>query len=536
MKDHGMGVGRTACRVVDAQGKAGCSHYSYAGGALGKLTVPQGAATAELARAIVQDAAMGRYACLTENKPPERPMRFYLDIDRCSALEPTMRWWTDLERVIIAEIRRFYPDADPGIFQALVLASGVHDVVAADGTRAFKAGVHMVFQNLFVDIDQALYLSSAILARAEHEWPDAPGAWAKTIDQAVYGASRGLRWAWQFKAKKCEACGGKGKARPEGVRLRPTACGMCITGSATDFQSSMYAPVYYVDAECHRRLVPPCRYAPTVDLLLDSSIRYVERELVTAGFTAYPGAPRPPQLHLVNKTQNVVTVETVADREARRSVGSAILLERGDPLIGVIEGAVRRVHPMYASVDLAHVVRAGNGLWYRALAKNVGAGYCMNVGRDHSHATVKFLIKPSGVVQTCFSNKVCKQFVSKPAVPLLLAERAQLFPGRGAATDHAQYASAQHARAGNGGGSGSGTERQCRTISETLETAARDLQHLVTTTPVPAAIADLSFGERMKGVTSVRLAGLAAWQSKSPVTPSTASLFAVPPSRKRPYS
>lgn len=477
VRQHGMH--RHVAETVDEDGNATCSHYMYGGlYSMGKLRVPQGSATAALADAIVRDFHAGKFAALTENKPAGRPMRMYFDYDFDEPVAPEDAMWDQLERIEKEEVRRFFPATDEeraeGLrllreaqalpdsdarkdeavraaklagadgfrpvhdpcFRSMVLASGVAIRENKHGKLSYKAGVHTVYQDLFVTVEMALYIASAVLERVERELPAAhEDAWKLRIDRAVYGKTRGLRWAWQFKAKVCGACC---RVTPSGgTTVNRKGCDACYAGMTADVNASMYAPVYYVDGACVRTLIPSCRDAPKRELLLAASIRYVNRDEPTEGFVVYPGAARIPDLKLKHKTKNTVVVDEPGDAEARRAAASRNeAVARHDVRFQAVEAAIKRHHAMYKDVSIRAVVRSSTGRWYRAFVKGKGAGYCQNLGRDHYRATVKFIVKPRGVQQMCLckcdtaegrvSKKRCMDYEG-PCKPLLDGEKRVLF-------------------------------------------------------------------------------------------------------------
>ena len=363
-------------------------------------------------------------------------MRFYVDVDLHvpGALEEVT--WDVLEKIIIEESRRFFPTLaeNDATFEAMVLASGTRDVSMPDGSAGTKAGIHVVFQNMFVDVDMALYISSAIIARVEKTWPDAASGLASCIDQAVYGKTRGLRWAWQFKCKTCHRCS---STSDEG-RVIPNrkGCTHCYNGVLADVSSSMYAPVHIVDGSGRRTVLPDCRDAPTVELLLAASIRHADVEVVSRGFSVYEGAPPRPMLRPIGKkSENCVAVITNAGEPVKSA--KAEMLLRGSPMANALQAAVRRVHRMYADIDVKYAHKAANGNWYKVFVRNSGASYCLNVQKDHSHAQILFLAKRSGVQQICqckcdtiegrASGKRCRDYQSA-LHQLLSSERDILFP------------------------------------------------------------------------------------------------------------
>lgn len=404
------------------------SHFMYGGMyGLGKLFVPQDR-TEALADAIVKDFVVGTYSALTENKPLGAPMRLYIDFDfSFASLDDREAMWKDVEVIMQEEVSKFFPDVDPtdGMFDAVILASGAKRI-----GEFYKAGIHVVYQNLFVDVNMALYITSALICRLEdeHLYGDPVGAWAKRIDQCVYADEppRGLRWAWQFKTKPCENCG-------DAVDAARRGCSMCWCGVAIDKTASMYAPVYFLrrGTDCVRDIVSGCtRERPSVEMLMAASIRAVERSEPSAGFVLYPGHPPLPKLSVKRNAEGGGKQVSLSLMGATPA-GEQLLMT--DPRFGAVADAIQAVHPMYASISIQKVVQKAKG--YAVAVQGKGSCYCMNYGKDHNKQRVKFFITASGVTQYCHcrcdvvrpSGKMCKDYASD-RFPLSRAVLGLLFP------------------------------------------------------------------------------------------------------------
>jgi hypothetical protein len=485
------------------------SHYSYGGGTLGVLCVPQGLPTENLANAVVADFAMGRYSMLTEVKPHgTRPMRFYMDLDMkapdlSSFDEDQFRLF---EQMVLAEVRRFFPEDSPlAMFEALVLSSGVREVDLPDGGgRGFKAGVHFVFQNLYVGVAEALDISSALIAAAEQKFPGADGKWRDTIDQAVYGEARGLRWAWQFKSAPCPTC----CIESEDGRRKPNmkGCACCHRGQIPDTGESMYSPLYFLGGDGVRRASGK-RFQPTVDLLMAASIRAEEVAEPTPGFRVYEGAPARPVL----KTARKVSASGVGtpyravqdgDAEAKRAAAKGTFVPGDTPAARAVLAAIRRSNPKYKDLEVSSITRFESGRGYKACAKGFGSKFCQNVNRDHGKSSVRFIVSAKGTVQECFSKnqtcdgrltgKPCCQFKSK-LTPLLEGEEYALFGTR--------------ATTPNSGGTFANPDtplasRRPRSEDDSAGVAALAIQRRMTEHPVPGHAAAWSPDERDKKMTA----------------------------------
>ena len=411
--------------VKQSNTAAAVTHLTYGGlYGMGKLAVPPGEGLRTFAQALCRDFVAGWVSAITENKPAGAPMRFYLDYDVEGAEYPSEEAWRQLEQVEKQELGRFFsdrPGTDP-IFSSTVATSGVLDITAPDGSRLFKSGIHVYYPNLFVTVEMALYITTAILSAAKKRWPKAEGVWEKQIDQKVYAEKRGLRWVYQGKAKVCERC--KDVKRPGGSRR--VWCDDCDgSGQVVDLNASMYAPLYRVDGTYKRvPIVPACRTAPTPDLLLECSIMAVFAPAPTAGFVLYPGAEPKPSLKSSSKT---VTLVTGGDAQVRASLKSGVAeqVPHGSLLHQAIQAAVRRLNPLYQHVDVRQALKFSSttkSVFYRVYVSGKGSGYCLNIGRDHHSVRVYFLFLKSGIRQKCccecataegrVSGKPCKQYES----------------------------------------------------------------------------------------------------------------------------
>jgi hypothetical protein len=412
--------------------KAGAvaSHYSYGGGAIGVVDIPLGLPTESLAQAVCDDTRAGIHtACMwTENKPDGfSPMYMDLDIKLPpGAPPPTDTWFAEFEtRAVLEEVRKFWParDVHDPVFRVLVLASGLR--IKDDGSC--KAGVHLVWQHLMVDVDMAVTLASAVTARAEAEWPEAPGVWADRVDHRVYARGKGLRWAWQFKSTPCTKCAGVAAAR------RTHEC--CVTGKVPDFTESMYYPVYYLNGDGSRTALRDCRAAPTAELLMAASIRSSASDAPTDGFVLYAGRAPP---RIIKTSCGGAKVVVASGAHVTRS---GVPVEVTSPEARQLLAMVRGYHTMYANTTLASVTRAAHGRYYRVEVDGPGAAYCLNMRGDHRSRHVYFYVDATGIVVQCHCGCAtvraggvkCSEFKGEKR-PLAQVARACLFPDPSSST------------------------------------------------------------------------------------------------------
>ena len=377
-----------------------------------------------------------------------------------------------------------------GLFTALILASGVRPAAPPlYGT----AGVHVVFPKLYVTVDQALYISAAVIARLNTlKVPGGMGkGWEDRLDRAVYAERRGLRWAWQVKATRCSACGGTGLAAganagagagagagsgggpgpssavaPSGPS-GPVGCRTCRrTGQVPDRAASWYTPrARIVDGELADVAALCSVTRPTVDLLVEASIRGTEDVVTpTVGWQLYEGHPPLPLLKTSASGDAIRVYDDAGVASVRAPKDATRDLQPGDARVTVLEEAVRRMHVHYRALSVSRViVHAGTGLAkcprFRVYVTGVGATYCQNKGACHTSNSIKFWGTREGLQQECHSphlhnGVLCSTFKSTPVQPFTTEERRVLFPMLTPATGSGGVGG--HVTSGGVGGSSAG--------------------------------------------------------------------------------
>ena len=438
-----------AAAAVDAP----ASHNMYGNmHFMGVMHVPAGQPTRELAKAYVTDFIAGHYSAMTENKP-DGAARFYIDYDLEFYEWPSEAKWRIMEALEKAALLKFYPahKLDDAMFTSTVTSSGVTNVLAADGRAAFKVGIHVYYPNLYVTVEQALFLSTAILVALKQRFPDEPpGYWEKKLDQAVYGEGRGLRWVYQFKHCAC-ACGAASKTKRKSSSAkadaapRCTACAGC--GYVPDVSSSMHAPLYRVTGFGNRTFFDAAvRHTPTVELMLECSLRAYERATPTDGFVRYATAAPIPLL-LAAKTKRSPAGTTVActgdalfnkwNKDADTEAFSDTSVEAQ-----IIQAAIRGKDTHWANVRVKALFKRRSKVrsaYFKVQVQGEGSGYCLNYRQSHRSATVYFIVRSRGLIQKCtcrcvdvrVSGKPCSAFESTEFA--LTEDECALLFGNGAA-------------------------------------------------------------------------------------------------------
>ena len=352
--------------------------------------------------------------------------------------------------------------------QAGLLADGAVGLDAVRTGSVLRAGVHLVFPELHVSVDQALMIAAAVVERLNLDGLPCGTRtdWNECVDSGVYHERRGLRWAWQVKHGTCGGCGGS-KAGPTARRC--TTCGG--SGVVAARGESMYTPRCRLDSRGNL-VALELRHvrSPTEALLLEASVRGPDPVYAPSpGWTLYAGHPCKPTLRLRHDT-----VQVVAPDGAAKAPRNGSEVGPGDARWAVLQALVRRTHCMYARVSMSkvfHIVSARGPGRYCVFIKGMGATFCQikearatAPGGDgvvsHHSRNVNFRVTSEFIVQECKSPK-CVGSSSGPK-PLSDAEKHALFGavgsmhGGGGAVGGISSSQGAAMAASQGGGAGGG--------------------------------------------------------------------------------
>ena len=402
-----------------APGAIGAANLCMYGGmaGMGKLWVPV-ADMVEVARAIVEDYSSGVLWALTENKSLGQAIRFFMDFDIkfANAGEVALAdgTWVHVQRIVTTTIRKFFMPATD--ISCVVAASGVHSIKAmpADGIYA-RAGVHLYFPQVWVDVMQARTLALNIIVALQRETPKIKLGcldWSKIVDDGVYSEGRGLRMIGQVKSKSCEPCGGKRAPPGVSAHARCVSCGGC--GSLIDTTASMYLPAALADGEGRLACIDTPRTASmTVDWFLTCSLRGVRPDMpYTTNWHVPSGSVEPPPPKAPG---------------AKPQHAKGVLLSLDDPKTVQLQKALQSIvlpgiGSPYASV-MIRVVSENEKNFVIDVHGN-GARFCNNKGSEHTTQLVYFLVdkKTGDVQQRCYSrhvhnNKSCSTFRARLGTP-----------------------------------------------------------------------------------------------------------------------
>ena len=131
----------------------------------------------------------------------------------CERTSPLVRFFIDLDveknDLDYAKVRE---EIFPQLAKGVMLATGISTCRASISAtvrrmkgQSYKTGIHVVFQDVLVTIQQALAVREVLLSfRPAYFTVD---EWEKTLDKSLYGASGKLRMIFQHKPKQeCSTC------------------------------------------------------------------------------------------------------------------------------------------------------------------------------------------------------------------------------------------------------------------------------------------------------------------------------------------
>ena len=120
----------------------------------------------------------------------------------------------------------------------------------------------------------------------------------------------------------------------------------------------MYAPLYRVDGNLRRTFITPaCRSNPTLDLMMECSLRSVYSPEPTEGFFVYSGAIPIPILRAAS-TKSGSSITCSGEAQMASSLKKAQeVISRDNIRWSLLLTAIRRMDPMYEAVDIRNALK-----------------------------------------------------------------------------------------------------------------------------------------------------------------------------------
>jgi hypothetical protein len=315
-----------------------------------------------------------------------------------------------------------------------------------------SSNMHIIFPNLIVDAKQAIIMAKAIACHLHDligERANLAKGWSDVVDPSVY-LRNGLRMIGSRKCRKCKRC-----------QKNNNNCIHC-DGGYIDL-GKVYKlrwvlndlRVYSEHASLHNTAV----------MMQMCSIRQPYATASTDGWCRYIGCPSVDEKMIINyeaeqkrimqnvnhmtqsrrkqKMDGLRTPNVHIFSEDRESMkGQARLhveIGRNEAIFAEIEKLVHTFAACYSKCMVRSIRTTPKRRYYRVCIMGQGSTVCHNLTADkteHYSNTVYFIIKPSGMSQSCWctcntvqhrKNGLCKDYKS-PKKPISRTSRLLLFP------------------------------------------------------------------------------------------------------------
>lgn len=190
------------------------THITFTGGV---FYVPD-AKLDEFRRAYVEDLQRGVNLYICEH--PTDAFPFFLDVDLIERDLPSESFFQEIVKQVIAgadEATDFEASTNSAILVYKVATSWRKTKDKTARHWRYKTGLHIFWQNYFVDPTSARHIRNAIvehLIESLGERDDHDNAWCVAVDDAVY--KNGLRLFGSYRAENCSLCRGSGILTMEG--------------------------------------------------------------------------------------------------------------------------------------------------------------------------------------------------------------------------------------------------------------------------------------------------------------------------------
>jgi hypothetical protein len=299
--------------------------------------------------------------------------------------------------------------------------------VEKEGVFYSKIGVHVVWPFIQCEAPFAEHkIRKAWIQHFQKKFGLRPkhNIWEDIFDKSIYHQN-GLRMVGSDKMEKCPSC--KGRKSKTGV----CDTGLCDGETGSYPENRVYRVVDVLDSYGNTSLTTlrmMTKNGPTE--VEYSSIRSTSKKTTISSDTPMPTWFDPffvldeADVHKdrfqptkIKKNMIRQQVETWAENKEGeelfyRTTNTTMMtkLDANDPCISVIQDWIRNENlpsrailpEIYRHVDVVDVKRCvgkGDNPYYLV---RIDSNFCMNVGREHSHNSVFFLINENGLYQKCF--------------------------------------------------------------------------------------------------------------------------------------
>ena len=299
-----------------------------------------------------------------------------------------------------------------------------------------KHGVHIIFPEVKINIEQALVMREALVERLRVEYGMthallAPNGWTDVVDNGVYGTGKGLRMYGANKTVKCTECRGR----------KDVDCPRNCNAGKVDIGRPHLLHSVYIDG--NRSHEHERQYTMHLShIIRRTSIRTVQQQ-PHPGWSRYVGCPGYGDAlkTTVDKAGNTV-------HDIKKGKSSTFKSDRRLPMLkapvdidnaaitSIFERLIRsRFVPQYRNLRVTCVKKCDGGRYFVNVAGE-GQHFCLNKQppADHTSNTIYFQCTKAGICARCRCPKeverakgMCRNFCSTIR-PLSRSDMETLFP------------------------------------------------------------------------------------------------------------
>lgn len=352
----------------------------------GRFHIPQ-TKEQEFLRVYAEDLCRGIECCYNEIANPQRPFRFFLDVD-CSPPEARNLLVGDVGSRVRGALRGWFAEAHCRVVVLYKGCEGTRDwpsslLLSYHHHQGCEGGLHILCPHLLVDRERASQLATSlapVIMAGKTTKPDlqvySPSPHLRMPGSYKWGICQECRDEWQ--RDDCRRCGGSGKGRI-GCSYRP------VRGEWRNWLEVLECCCIQLGAAGEGEAPTPLLTPLTVDV--------------------------EPSLHQADAAINGAPLIPIPPTDRRYACCSRLLVEG---FKGFASGSENRI-------TLLFLLSPG---CYQA---KTNSRYCELVGRLHRSSTTYYLIRREGIEQLCYGKKECRHRRSEMR-PLPLEAAMLLFP------------------------------------------------------------------------------------------------------------
>jgi|LakMenEpi03Aug12_release.lakeMendotaPanAssembly.Ray.scaffolds.fasta_scaffold00964_52 hypothetical protein len=331
--------------------------------------------------------------------------RMYCDLDFIDTDIYTMEKIKNVVKIISSVVKRFYDD----VFNITVCMTSPKNVVR-DRQKMVKTGVHLIWENLFVNRKNALNLSKQFITALVNACGERPeyNKWESVIDESVYSETnaslRMVGSAKISKKKKTHESTKKNENESEGENENES-----ITLVYVD-EGRIYMPVWIHGDNDYT-------FSNNLDVFSKCTIRVFEAE-----------------------TEWIENIPEFVVPKKKTSESSGSMVISNDPVFLKVSDFISKKTIPEWNRPIRTLKKQGK--FYVAKIEN--GMYCLNIKKEHNSCGIYFQITEEGLCQRCFckcktmegrENGYCSDYKSK-IFKLPFELKTLLFPDKKSSKKH----------------------------------------------------------------------------------------------------